>query len=98
MMVSASPSSLLMLGDLVTLICTVALPAGVTGTPSFRWEGPGGSILGMESTLPIDSIRASGAGRYTCTINIGFFSVSNTTDITVQSKQNVLKKMCCYFI
>ena len=30
-----------MVGDSLTLICSVTLPAGVTGTPDFQWEGPG---------------------------------------------------------
>ena len=34
-----------MAGDTVTLTCSVTLPHGVTGTPDFQWEWPGGVTL-----------------------------------------------------
>ena len=45
-----SPSSI-MAGDIVTLTCTITLPSGVTDTPVFQWEGPGGVIPTPEDSM-----------------------------------------------
>ena len=82
--VSAStiPSAPAMIGDTVTLSCTADLPDGVVGTPSFQWEGQGVNSQG--STLIVSPIELSHAGRYTCTVTISFFNISDSTDIIIQ--------------
>lgn len=85
---SVTPTSQPMIGDSVSISCSVTLPGGVVGTQSYEWAGPGGSIpaSGPENVLNISTIRLSQAGQYICTVNIDFFSVSNSTDIIVESE------------
>ena len=78
-------------GDSVSITCSVTLLNGLTGVPSFQWEGPGVDPLvpstnTLESTLDINSIQTSQAGSYMCTVNISFFNVNETIDITLQSE------------
>jgi hypothetical protein len=76
-----------MTGDSVTLTCAADLPEGVTGTPSFQWEGPGGGVTtvsDLESTLVIDDAQLSHAGQYMCTVTISFFNVNESIAIIVQ--------------
>ena len=40
-----------MAGDIVTLTCTVTLPSGVSDTPDFQWEGPGGVTYTPENSM-----------------------------------------------
>ena len=86
-----------MIGETVTLTCSVTLPTGVSGTTYFQWEGPGGVVLdwsqpssgGREvlSELPITQITPSHVGEYVCTTILNG-SVSNTTTIPpLQSNQ-----------
>ena len=77
-----------MIGDSVSIACLATLPDTVVGTLSYEWAGPGGSIpaSGPENVLDISSIRLSQSGEYVCTVSISIFSVSNSTDIIVQSE------------
>ena len=94
---TSSPSSI-MAGDTVTLTCTVTLPSGVTDTPVFQWEGPGGVIPSPEdsmtngqtvsSDLILTAITTSQAGQYICTATLSVYTHSDSTNITVQSKFN----------
>ena len=95
--VSSSPSFPVLIGETVTLTCSVTLPPGVSGTPYFQWEGPGGVALDwsqpssggreMFSELPITQIIPSNVGEYVCTATLNG-SVSNTTTIPpLQSNQ-----------
>ena len=77
-----------------TLNCSVTLPAGVTGTPDFQWEGPGvtptptsptTSGQDVSSVLTLSAIAISQAGQYSCTATLSG-SVSTTLNVTVQSK------------
>ena len=89
-----------MAGDYVTLTCSLTLPHGVTGTPDFHWEGPGGVILTpadsmtggqtVSSDLPLNEITTSQAGQYTCTATLSG-SITTSTNMPVQSK---LKFLC----
>ena len=89
-----------MAGDIVTLTCTITLPSGVTDTPVFQWEGPGGVTLTPEdsmingqtvsSDLILTAITTSQAGQYTCAATLSGYTYSDSTDITVQSKFNKL--------
>ena len=95
---TSSPSSI-MAGDIVTLTCTVTLPSGVTDTPDFQWEGPGGVIPTPEdsitngqtngqtvsSDLILTAITTSQAGQYNCTATLSG-SITESIIITVQSK------------
>ena len=84
-----------MAGESVTLTCSVTLPDGVTGTPDFQWEGPGGETLTpaesttsggtVSSDLTLSEISTSQAGQYTCTATLSG-SISTSTTITVQSE------------
>ena len=84
-----------MAGDTVTLTCSVTLPHGVTDTPDFQWEGPGGVILTpadsmtsgqtVSSDLPFNEITTSQAGQYTCTATLRG-SINTSTTITVESE------------
>ena len=86
-----------MAGDIVTLTCTVTLPSGVTDTPVFQWEGPGGvtptpedSITNgqtVSSDLILTTITTSQAGQYNCTATLSG-SITESIIITVQSKFN----------
>ena len=95
---SSSPSSPIMAGDSLTLTCSVTLPAGVTGTPDFQWEGPGvtptpagptTSGQEMSSVLTLSAIATSQAGQYSCTATLNG-SVSTNLTVTVQSKFTVI--------
>ena len=92
------PSSPVMAGESVTLTCSLTLPDGVTSTPDFQWEGPGGvtptpadsttSGQTVSSDLTLSEISTSQAGQYTCTANItGGFRAA--TIVSVQSKANL---------
>ena len=84
-----------MAGDIVTLTCTVTLPSGVTDTPDFQWEGPGGVTATTEgsmtngqtvsSDLMLIAITTSQAGQYNCTVTLSG-SITESINITVQSK------------
>ena len=88
-------SSSIMAGGNVTLTCSVTLPLGVTGTPDFQWEGPGGVTLTPAASmtsgqnffndLPLNEIATSQAGQYTCTATL-IGSINTSTTITVQSR------------
>ena len=92
---TSSPSSPVMAGESVTLTCSVTLPDGVTSTPDFQWEGPGGVTLTpaasttsgqtVSSDLTLSEISTSQAGQYTCTATL-YGSNTTSTTITVQSK------------
>ena len=91
---ASSPSSI-MAGDIVTLTCTVTLPSGVTDTPDFQWERPGGVTPTPEdsmtngqtvsSDLILTAIATSQAGQYICTATLSG-SITDSIIITVQSK------------
>ena len=91
---TSSPSSIIV-GDIVTLTCTVTLPSGVTDTPDFQWEGPGGVTPTPEdsmtngqtvsSDLILTAITTSQVGQYTCTATLSG-SITESIIITVQSK------------
>ena len=84
-----------MAGDTVTLTCSLTLPHGVTDTPDFHWEGPGGVTLTpadsitsgqtVSSDLPLNEITTSQAGQYTCTATLSG-SITTSTTITVESE------------
>ena len=92
---TSSPSSPVVAGDPVTLTCSVTLPDGVTGTPDFQWEGPGGvtptpadsttSGQTVSSVLTFSEVSTSQAGWYACAAVLGDY-ISSSTTITVQSK------------
>ena len=92
---TSSPSSPVMAGESVTLTCSVTLPDGVTGTPDFQWEAPGGVTLTpatpttsggtVFSDLTLSEISTSQAGQYTCTATLSG-SITTSTTITVQSE------------
>ena len=87
-----------MAGNIVTLTCIVTLPSGVTDTPVFQWEGPGGVTPTPEdsmtngqtvsSDLILTAITTSQAGQYTCTATLSGYTYSDSINITVQSKFN----------
>ena len=91
---TSSPSSSIKAGDTVALTCSLTLPHGVTGTPDFQLEGPGGVTLTpaasmtsgqtVSSDLPLNEITTSQAGQYTCTATLSG-SITTTITITVQS-------------
>ena len=97
MSLASSPSSSVMVGDSITLTCSVVLPDGVTGTPGYQWMGPAGGVIdtathssndhSVSSVLTLSEIAPSQAGEYTCTATLAN-GASNTTSIivTVQSK------------
>ena len=96
---SSSPLSPIVAGESLTLTCSVTLPAGVTGTPDFQWEGPGvtptpaaPTISGKEvsSILTLSAIATSQAGQYSCTATLSGSSVSTALTVTVQSKFTVI--------
>ena len=95
MSITSSPSSPTV-GHRVTLTCSLTLPTGVTGTPSFRWNGPSGNIYNfvqpyftgriVSHRLTLSQIAPSDVGEYTCTADLSG-SVSTTTIIpSLQSK------------
>ena len=93
-MISRS-SSPIMAGDSLTLICSATLPAGVTGTPGFQWEGLSITPTSADSTtsgqevssiLTLSAIATSQAGQYSCTATLSGYSVSTALTIIVQSK------------
>ena len=83
-----------MAGDNVTLTCSVTLPPGVIGTPDFHWEGPGEVTpadpttngLEVSSVLPLSTISTSQAGQYICTGTLNGSSITNVTNVIVQSE------------
>ena len=90
-----------MVGNNITLTCSVVLPDGVTGTPDYQWMGPAGGVIdtathssndqsvsSVSSVLTLSEIAPSQAGLYTCTAILAN-GPSNATSIivTVQSKQ-----------
>ena len=87
-----------MAGNIVTLTCTVTLPSGVTDTPVFQWEGPGGVTPTPEdsmtngqtvsSDLILTAITTSHAGQYTCTATLSGYTYNDSININVQSKFN----------
>ena len=96
---TSSPPSSITAGDSLTLTCSVTLPAGVTGTPDFQWEGPGvtpipaaPTISGQEvsSVLTLSAIATSQAGQYSSTATLSGSSVSIDLTVTVQSKFTVI--------
>ena len=85
-----------MVGDSLTLTCSVVLPDGVTGTPDYQWTGPADVIdtathssndQSVSSVLTLSGIAPSQAGLYTCiaTLANGASNITSIT-ITVQSK------------
>ena len=84
-----------MTGGTVTLTCSLTLPRGVTDTPDFQWEGPGGVTLTpaasmtsgqtVSSDLPLNEITTYQAGQYTCTATLRG-SINTSTTITVESE------------
>ena len=103
MIISLTPShsSSVMVGDSITLTCSVVLPDGVTGTPDYQWMGPAGGVIdtathssndqSVSSVLALREIAPSQAGEYTCTATLTN-GPSNATSITitVQSKFPIL--------
>ena len=81
-----------MAGDTVTLTCSLTLPSGVTGTPDFQWQGPGGVTLTptdsmtLSSDLVLNDIATSQAGQYTCSATLSGHTLSESIVIAVQSK------------
>ena len=98
---TSSPSSSVMVGDSLTLTCSVVLPDGVTGTPDYQWMGPAGGVIdtathssndqSVSSVLTLSEIAPSQAGEYICTATLAN-GPSNATSInvTVQSKFPIL--------
>ena len=90
-----------MVGNNITLTCSVVLPDGVTGTPDYQWTGPAGGVIdtathssndqSVSSVLTLREIAPSQAGEYTCTATLAN-GPSNATSITitVQSKFPIL--------
>ena len=90
-----------MVGNNITLTCSVVLPDGVTGTPYFQWMGPAGGVIdtathssndqSVSSVRTLREIAPSQAGEYTCTATLAN-GASNATSITitVQSKFPIL--------
>ena len=84
-----------MAGDNVTLTCTVTLPSGVTDTPVFQWEGPGGVTHTPEDSMTngqtvsndliLNDITTSQAGQYTCNATLSGY-ITESIIINVQSK------------
>ena len=86
-----------MVGNHITLTCSVVLPDGVTGTADYQWMGPAGGVIdtdtpssndqSVSSVLTLSEIAPSQAGEYTCTATLAN-GASNATSIivTVQSK------------
>ena len=82
-----------MIGNNITLTCSVVLPNGVTGTPDYQWMGPAGGVIdtathssndqSVSSVLTLSEIAPSQAGEYTCTATLANI-VLNTTSITIR--------------
>ena len=96
-----------MVGNNITLTCSVVLPDGVTGTPDYQWTGPAGLIdtathssndQSVSSVLTLSEIAPSQAGEYTCTATLTN-GPSNATSITitVQSKFPILLFYLAYY-
>ena len=94
---TSSPSSSVMVGDNITLTCSVVLADGVTGTPDYQWMGPAGGVIdtathfsndqSVSSVLTLSEIVPSQAGLYTCTvIPVNGSSNATSINVTVQSK------------
>ena len=92
---TSSPSSSIVAGDIVTLPCTVTLPSGVTDTPVFQWEGPGGVSLTPDDSMTngqtvsndliLNDVTTSQAGQYTCNATLSRY-ITESIIINVQSK------------
>lgn len=92
--VMATPESPVMIGDTVSLSCLATIPPGVGGTPVYQLTGPSGGVLASENTTDIVSIGLDQAGRYTCTVLILFFNVSDTTNVTIQGRRTLTLTFC----
>ena len=72
------------------LTCSISLPSGLIGTPSFNWTGPKKSYTatldtheGMFfSTLMLNGILPGDAGMYTCTVILGG-SLNDSINVTL---------------
>ena len=102
--ISLSPSSSTMAGGPVSLNCSVSLPGEVSGTPVFRWVGPGSIPLPVDlstsgqmvtSTLTLSPVRTSQAGQYTCSATLEGCSINSTVAITVQ--RMIHNYYICYY-
>ena len=102
---TSSPPSPITAGDNVTLTCSVTLPTGLTGTPDFRWEGPGvtptpddpiASGQRVSSDLTLSEIATSQAGQYTCTATLNGTPHVSHVIIDVQSKITQFCVLCVY--
>ena len=93
-LVSITAGGNAILGLQYTLICSVNVTSGVTGTPTVQWMGPGSSVpiaTGGDFTvsntpphiLTMNPLRQSHAGQYTCQATVGDDTVvaSMTVDI-----------------
>ena len=86
----AASSSPIMAGEDLILTCSITLPRGLIGIPSFSWIGPKKnytialqthegmfvSNLTLKGTVPADG------GMYTCTANLGG-SLTESINVTV---------------
>ena len=98
-----------MVGDSITLTCSVVMPDGVTGTPDYQWMGPAGGVIdtathssndqSVSSVLTLSEIAPSQAGEYICTAALAN-GPSNATSInvTVQSKFPILLFFLAYIL
>ncbi len=82
------------------MTCMVTI-AGVTGTPSITWEGPGGTVISTDSDFTVGTVTWSGptyssvlmfkslkisqAGVYTCSATLVSETSMSTTPATVTS-------------
>ena len=66
--ISLISPSYVVAGERVTLTCSITLPAQVTGTPVFHWQGPLTSEYASSESgdLVFDEIATSQAGLYIC--------------------------------
>ena len=83
-------SSPIMAGEDLTLTCSITLPRGLIGTPSFSWTGPKKSHTTAHdrmfvSTLMISGILPVDAGLYNCTAILGG-SLTESINVTVSGE------------
>lgn len=81
-----------MVGENVTLNCSVALPDGRFDTPTFTWIGPSleaDSTQTFNESLILRNIQPLEAGPYTCDASLGG-SIVTTKTVRVHSECNVL--------